>query len=238
MMHESADRPMSAEPASVSRHPPAVRIRWWILTVVSSLGALAYVPALSAMGVAVGPAFVMALVVAAGIICGIAAWFGLRWADRAGLPMPFLKDLETRQRIRLLDPGSLLLAIAGGILLGFAAVGVLRGFGLENMPGSLAARLSSTLFAAVSLEVVIHLGIMSGVVARTRSRWCGILGAAAVFVLFHAGGVTGQPLPILATVVALNAASGLFFGWLYARFGLEHAFIAHAFAHAVACGVG
>jgi hypothetical protein len=133
------------------------------------------------MGVPTGVAFAMIVTVVGGAICSIACWLGLRWADTAGLPMPLLMSIEARRPIRAPVRIATLVAVAGGAVFGLAAIGMLRGFGLENMPGSLAARLSSTLFAAISLEVVLHLAIMSGLVAWTRSRWAGILGAAFFF---------------------------------------------------------
>jgi hypothetical protein len=45
-------------------------------------------------------------------------------------------------------------------------------------------------------------------------------------------------LEILGASVAFHAVSGVFFGWLYARFGFEYLMVAHAIAHALAVGVG
>lgn len=216
---------------------PAIRTRWLILTLLSVLGALAYLPALAVMGVPIDLKSVLTFTLIAAAVCGAAAWLGLRWADRAGLPMPLLLAFEGRAAGAALDGRGALFAVGGGVVLAVVSVGSLRVLDLENMAGPLAVRLASTLFAAITIEVVIHLAIMSALVAWTRSRWIGIVGATVIFVLFHAAGSLTMPAEILLTVVVLNAASGVFFGWLYARFGFEYLVLAHAVAHALAVGI-
>lgn len=215
-----------------------MRKRWQLLTLLSVLGILTYVPALGAMGVPITLVFVASFTALGTLVCALAVWLGLRWADRADLPMPLLRTLDAAAATRSLDRWAAALAIGGGTILALAAAGAVQALDLVNMPGSLGARLLSTLFAAISLEVVLHLAIMSGVVAWTRSRWTGIAVSTLAFLLFHVAGATSQPPGILAVSVLLNGASGLFFGWMYARYGFECLILAHAVAHALAVGLG
>lgn len=215
-----------------------IRNRWLLLTALSVVGLLAYVPALATMGVTASSEFILMFAAIFGAVCGLAAWLGLRWADRANLPMPWLRALDDRVAPSRADHRGTMIAIAGGVTFALASIATLRAFDLENMPGSLTVRLLSTVFAAISMEVVLHLAIMSGLTAWTRSPWIGIAGSTLAFLLFHTAGAVNQAPEILGASILLNGTSGVFFGWLYARFGFEYLILGHAVAHALACGVG
>lgn len=228
---------MSSPPLAASiQERPTIRGRWWLLTRLSALGAVAYLPALNAMGMS--SQFSVRFVLGVSVACALAVWLGLRCADRAGLPMPLLRDLEAGQRMRALDARGLRWSLAGGTGFGLLAAIMLRILHIPNLPGSLATRLSTTLFAAISLEVVIHLGIMSALVAWRRSLWTGILGSALAFVIFHSGGAAAQTPVILLSAILLNGAIGVFLGWLYGRYGFECVVLGHACAHAAVCVLG
>ncbi|HEY4239053.1 MAG TPA: CPBP family glutamic-type intramembrane protease [Kofleriaceae bacterium] len=211
--------------------------RWTLLTAGALAGLLAYIPVARA-NVDPPPAIgELALPVAiASVIAAIACWLGLRWADATGLPMPALRRIEGTAEAS--ERRGLAIACAGAIAGGAAAVATLHAFELPNLGGSLAVRLASTAFAAITLEVVIHLFFLAAMVRLTRSRRIGIAVSTLVFVVFHAGGALGAPPAILVSVVVLNGALGTFFGWLAVRFGFEYAVLAHAIAHAIAVTLG
>jgi membrane protease YdiL (CAAX protease family) len=150
--------------------------------------------------------------------------------------MPALRRLDGAGADRVAIRG-IQLAVAGGAAAAAAAIAVLRGFGLENLHGPLPARIASTAFAAITLELVVHLAVMSGVVRLTRSRLAGVIVSALLFAVIHAAGALQAPLPIAVSVVVVNAALGMFLGWLYLRFGFECVMLAHAVAHLVAVTV-
>lgn len=213
--------------------PPVAR-RWLALVAGALAGLLAYVPVAQANADPAPAAGELVVPIAiAFVIAAVAAWFGLRWADSVALPMPVLRRLDGTTEP--MPPRSgVAIACAGAIAGGVAAVVTLRAFELPNLHGTLGVRLASTAFAAITLEVVIHLACLAGVIRLSRSRGLGIAISTLVFLVFHAAGALGAPAPILVAVVALNGALGTFFGWLAVRFGFEYAVLAHAIAHAIA----
>ena len=215
---------------------PSIRTRWWLLTRLSALGAVACIPTLRASEMT--SQFSVRFVLAVTVACAFAVWLGLRCADRAGLPMPLLRNLETGRRIHALEAGALRWSLGGGAVLGLLAALLLRVLEVPPLPGSFPARLATTLFAAVSLEVVIHLAIMSALVAWRGSLWAGILAAALVFMIFHSAAVAAQPPWVIGSAIVLNGTLGVFLGWLYARYGFEYAVMGQACAHTAACLLG
>ena len=123
-------------------------------------------------------------------------------------------------------------------MFGGGAVLLLTWFGVPNLSGPFLARIATTLFGAVTIEIVIHLAIMSGVVRFTRSVRAGIAVSSHVFVVFHASGTFGMDPALNVSSLAMNGLFGVFFGWLYARHGFEWLVLAHAVGHAIAVGVG
>ncbi len=116
---------------------------------------------------------------------------------------------------------------------------VLHFFHQPNLAGSLWSRMASTFFAAGSLEIVIHLFVMSLVVRMARGRvWLGIAVAAIIFVAFHVAGLQGQSVSLIAASVVLNGVFGLMLGFFYARYGFEYVLLCHAVAHALAVSLG
>lgn len=213
--------------------PPIVR-RWVALAAGSLFGLVAYVPVAQANADPAPAAGELVVPLAiAFVIAAVAAWLGLRWADATGLPMPWLRRLDGTTE-PMPPPRATAISIAGALAGGAAAVITLRAFDLPNLGGSIAVKLASTIFAAVTLEIVIHLACLAGVVRLTRSHGLGIAASTLVFLIFHAGGALAAPAPILVAVIALNGALGTFFGWLAVRFGFEYAVLAHAVAHAIA----
>jgi hypothetical protein len=106
------------------------------------------------------------------------------------------------------------------------------------------------LYGGFTEEILLRWGVMTFFVfalwrllgrgeERPKARWfvIGILGSALLFGLGHlpvasmlAGGLT---LPLTAYVVTANSIFGIAAGFLYWRWGLESAIIAHILAHVV-----
>ena len=166
-------------------------------------------------------------------ICVLAAWIGLRAADAAKLPMPYLRRLDgVREDAK---GGGFLPSVVFGCVFAAGAIFVLHFFHQPNLAGSLWSRMVSVFFAAGSLEIVIHLFVMSAVIRVARGRvWAGIVAAAIFFVAFHVAGLYGQNASLIAASVALNGVFGLALGFLYARYGFEYVLLCHAIAHLLA----
>jgi hypothetical protein len=203
-----------------------------VLAAISGGGGLAFLPFLSASsGKPITGLIGFAVVVLA--VCTLAAWIGLRCADAAQLPMPYLGRLDGRgggKVPRAALPVTLLVAVPLGAL----AVLALRVSDAPALPGGTMARALSALFAAGPLEIVLHLLIMSAVVRVARQRWVGIVGAALALVLFHLSDATTMPPAAIAAAVIGNGSIGVALGWLYAAYGFEFVMIGHAVAHLIA----
>jgi hypothetical protein len=172
-------------------------------------------------------------VLAVSVVCSASAWFGLRFADATHLPMPYLRRLDLPSAP--VGRNGVLPAIAFGSLFAIGAIFVLHSFHQPNLAGPLWSRIASVFFAAGSLEIVVHLLIMSMVVRLARGRtWVGILIAAIFFVTFHAAGLTGQSVALVAASVLLNGIFGLGLGIFYARYGFESVLLCHAIGHILA----
>ena len=213
--------------------------RFLMFSGLGLLGAASFVPSILASA---SPApTIVSLLIFIGVVaavCAAAAWFGLRCADAVNLPMPFLRRLDG-----VADPNSpkslrrsgLGAAAAFGGLFALATIALLRALHLPNLAGPLWSRIISVFFAAGSLEIVIHLFIMSCTVkAAQGQRWIGIVVAAMSFVLFHASGLPGQSAAVITLTLLMNGLFGLSLGALYARYGLEYALLCHAVGHVLA----
>jgi membrane protease YdiL (CAAX protease family) len=106
-------------------------------------------------------------------------------------------------------------------------------------------------YGGITEELLLRWGVMSLIVLlvwRLHGRrgdspsagivWIGIVIAAILFGVGHlpmAASIYGAlTVEVLAFVVGANAIGGIGFGWLFWRYSLEAAIIAHAFAHVVA----
>jgi hypothetical protein len=218
-------------------------MRWFVLTVLSVLGAVLFLPFLKAVargGISLGQESVFTIIVT--VLSALSIWAGLRFADQAGLPMPLLRRIEGVSPVvadtRHSASEALLSAVILGLIFGLGGAVFLHILHAPPLPGSLPARLASSLFAAVNLESVIHLLIMSATVRFTRRVWLGVAVAAVAFVAFHASGVAGLPAPVIMASLTVNGAIGILLGVMYARYGIEAVMLAHAVAHLLTVGLG
>jgi membrane protease YdiL (CAAX protease family) len=173
----------------------------------------------------------------------VGAWLG----KRVGLGARLLSGLVARapgtwNRLR----SSVVLSVGIGVVLGLVALwsrsqappGAL-GPGLDN-PTAVQWLLRS-LSAGITEEIFFRLGLMTLLVWLVRrilrrksleafSVWTGNLLAALVFAAAHLPHVvtTGSVgSVVIAAIVILNVAAGVALGWLYSRYGLIPAVVAH-----------
>ena len=179
----------------------------------------------------------------AGVLCGLLAWFGLWLGERYGLSAPWLRAWIYREPrpqgnsrwllAIVLGVGSALLVLAldwhgqvhasASQLLGQAWRGALASF-----YGGIAEETLCRLFL-VSLLVWLLARIGGG--ARP---WMYVVAIALAALLFGAGhlpaaasaGMLHGPWSV-GRIIALNALVGLPCGWLFWKYGLEHAMVAH-----------
>lgn len=211
--------------------------RFSLLTGLAALGALLFVPFLQASAPEpLHRAVTLSFVVTSTAVAAIATWLGLGWADRAALPMPLLRAFETHTPLSV-NRLALACTLPAGAVLGLLGLAALRHLHLPAGPAALWVRIGSAGFAAITLESVLHLAIMSGVVRATRRVGLGLGVATLAYIVFHLATLGGQPPTVVATVGAVNGLAGLVFGLLYARFGFEYLVVAHFLAHAITVGL-
>jgi len=213
-----------------------IRRRLTLLTLLSALGGLLFAPFIIA-GVQPSdsvpslPKLAVILGTGSAAVAALCSWTGLRWADRASLPMPLLRAWEAKSPIPLGTLRQILTpALVGGALAGLLIAAVVHLLPVPANPGTLAVRLLTVFFAASVTEIVVHLFAMSGLFQMFGRRWLAILLSSFLFVLiFHSGRVGSPAMTVL--VISANFLFGTLTGWLYARYGFESAMFSHAVAH-------
>ena len=222
---------LSVPANAVPRLP--IRGRLLAMGMLAAIGGVTFLPFLAA-GNRQPIAQLIPFAIVVTLVATIAAWPGLRCADATGLPMPLLRRLDGSSAGQI--PRSAIgVTLASSIGLGLVGLLLLRLVEAPALPGSIAARALSAIFAAGPLEIVLHLGAMSAVVWLARGRRApGIVVAAALLVVFHlAGGGLHQPGRLIALIVVANGAIGLVLGWIYAVYGFEFVMLGHAVAHVI-----
>lgn len=189
------------------------------------------------------------------VVFGLAAFFGLWAAAKAGLPgAPMVIQVAGGPKAPPLGR-ALLRAAVLGIFAGIAVVGcdvVLFQPQVSFRPSPIitdafwSALLTGLLYGGVNEEVMTRLFVVSGIIflvglvvgpERARGAGVGWVAIAIAAILFAAGHlpITGMmtaltPLIVLRAIV-LNGIIGILCGWLFLRRGLECSIVAHAAAH-------
>ncbi len=225
---------MSLKEGGLPTLKPRILRRFIALSILGVLGPVFFVPSiLASSNPRPANAQLFLFILAVSLCSTFSAWFGLLSADAAHLPMPWLRRLDRCPEPP--RPSGLLPSLAFGCVFSLGAVSVLRYFHQPNLAGPLWSRLASTVFAAGTLEIVIHLLIMSVTVRLARGRvWTGILVAALFFVVFHGAGLGGQSTALIVSSILLNGIFGVTLGFFYARYGFEYLVLCHAVGHALA----
>jgi hypothetical protein len=192
------------------------------------------------------------------VLLALAVWAGVALARKVGLHAPAFEAVAAR---RPLAPGlrpqllaGLIAGFLGGMLLfavnryAPAALAQLQ----EQFTPPLLARL---LYGGFTEELLLRWGFMTVLIwlawrllqrrtgaPRTVYIWLGIVISAVVFGAGHlpaASMLVGKlTADVVVFVVVANSVFGVLFGYLFWRYGLEAAMIAHGTAHAVSYVAG
>ena len=187
------------------------------------------------------------------LILAVAVWAGVRLAPSVGLRAPAFEALVTGRPVGLALrpqlPSGLVAGVLGGILL-FAAFRYAPGAVAELQERFTIPIVARVLYGGVTEELLLRWGLMTALVwlawrfvqRRHGPVRAGLvrLAIAVSALMFAAGHLPAASVllgtmnvPVVAFVIGLNTALGLLFGYLYWRYGLESAMIAHAMAHLV-----
>lgn len=188
------------------------------------------------------------------VLLALSVWSGVALAPRVGLGAPAFEAAVTARSIAAalrpqLVPG-LVAGVAGGATL-FAVGGYASPAALAEVQQRFALPiLGRVLYGGITEEVLLRWGLMTALAwlawrflqrrtetPRAACVWLAIVVSALLFGAGHlpaaavlVGQLTGE---LVLFVVGLNAAFGVLFGWLFWRYGLEAAIVAHATAHVV-----
>lgn len=188
------------------------------------------------------------------VLVALAVWSGVALAPKLGLRAPAFEAAVTARSIAAALRPQLLPGLVAGVLAGAA----LFAAGSDAAPAALAEVqrrfalpiLARVLYGGITEEVLLRWGVMTALVwlawrflqgrrgtPRAVYVWLAIVASALLFGAGHlpavavlVGELTGE---LVLFVVGVNAAFGVLFGWLYWRYGLEAAIIAHGMAHIV-----
>jgi membrane protease YdiL (CAAX protease family) len=224
----------------------------WVAGVVSTLLALPYVFTLQ-HDVIVQTSLplvhiVLLAVVQAGIALTIALFFGLKLAEKVGIPVLELFGTcrGVRKNIRRVATLAVPLGVGVGIVIIFLDM-----FFSSSMPTikdvaqSIAPwkALLVAPYGGIVEEILLRLFVMSlfawllGLLTRTKdiskragNMWSAIILSSILFGLGHlpatASIVSITPI-VVARAVLLNGVGGVVFGWLFWKKGLEYGMVAH-----------
>lgn len=192
--------------------------------------------------------------VQSGVLIALATWCGVAIGQALGFRAPTLTAALSGGNVLAAFKPQILPALVSGILVGGLLIFLahiappqLLVLGQE-MKISLAAKL---LYGGVTEEVLMRLGLMTALVwlpwrlvqkraGLPRTAWvvAAIIISALLFGVLHLPAAVGMgaslTAPVVTYIIVGNTLPGILFGFLYWRYGIESAIIAHALAHAVA----
>lgn len=192
-----------------------------------------------------------------GLLLAAAVFFGSWLAPRVGLDAPLVRAVLAGRGVRLALHHMWLPGVSGGVLgaawivtlAQFTVDGMVPGDPLQNLP--LWAKL---LYSGVSTELLVHWGGMTmllfalwrlvqprGGVPHRWLVWLVIVLMAVVLALAHlphAMALSEGLTPHMWTFVLIgNGVWGLLTGYIYWRYGMEAAIVAHVLALALSHGL-
>ena len=181
----------------------------------------------------------------------LALWAGGALSSKVGLEAPIVSSLLTRKKPSSGFSNPLLFGLVGGVL-GAIILSLATRFAPAALTG-IQAKLSPPLpvrvfYGGVTEELLTRWGLMSLILwslwrflqegaglPQTRFIWAAILVSAVLFGMLHlpiTAALDGKLTGVVASyVVAANAVFGIVAGFLFWRYGLEAAILAHASAH-------
>jgi membrane protease YdiL (CAAX protease family) len=186
------------------------------------------------------------------LLVALAVWSGVALAPKVGLRAPAFEAAVTARPIAsALRPQCLPGLVAGA--LGGAGLFAIGGYASPAALAEVQQRftlpiLARVLYGGVTEELLLRWGLMTALVwlawrllprpsgtPRAVYIWLAIVVSALLFGAGHlpaaamlVGELTGD---VVLFVVGVNTAFGVLFGYLFWRYGLEAAMIAHATAH-------
>ncbi|HET8781976.1 MAG TPA: CPBP family intramembrane glutamic endopeptidase [Pyrinomonadaceae bacterium] len=229
----------------------------FLLVDLSALVALFPVPP----GTQIPPITVVKLlsVIQPALLLALAVFSGVMLAQRVGLSSPFAEALVTRQPAGPALKAQLLPAVVGGAI-GGAAILVLAAVSKSMLTADVIQRLhefgnllplpTRLLYGGLTEELLLRWGLMTLLVwaiwrlvqrrqpkPTTATFVAAILLSSLVFAVGHLPItimlVGERTFSIIFFVVLANSAFGLVAGYLYWKYGLESAMIAHMLVHVV-----
>jgi hypothetical protein len=214
-----------------------IRKRLIAIALAGGIGGLLFIPLLRASRPGIPRWELWLLPLGSFVVTALCAWGGLKIADQANLPMPFLRPWEKG------EPGAsserawmLRVSVAAGGIFGLAAEAAYHWRGITPFSGSLLERLAALPFAVVVPETVAHLLVMSALVLLTKRTWIAILLSSLLYVLpFHGQWTTGAS--VTGLFWAVNFLLSVLTGWVYSRYGIESAYLTHGVAQAILLGL-
>lgn len=121
--------------------------------------------------------------------------------------------------------------------------------GLPGPPLATLPRVSAILYGGITEELMLRYGLMTALAAigtmlfagkdgrrRPVLMWSVVVLVALAFGAGHLPALAAMVEPtglLVVRTVMLNAMLGILYGWLYWRYGLEHAILSHGFTHGV-----
>lgn len=187
------------------------------------------------------------------LLLALAAWAGVRLAPTVGLHAPAFEAAVTARPIAPALKSQLLPGTVAGLFGGMLLLAVSR-----HAPAALVdvqerfspPLLARVLYGGITEELLLRWGLMTTLVwlawrflqhrrraPRAGYVWLAIAVSAFLFGAGHLPAASALVGPlnmnVVAFVIGANAAFGLLFGYLFWRFGLESAMIAHGLAHVV-----
>jgi membrane protease YdiL (CAAX protease family) len=187
------------------------------------------------------------------LLLALAVWAGVRLTPSVGLGAPALEAVVAGRPIgpalrSQVFPG-LIAGVLGGILL-FAAFRYAPAAVADLQDRFAIPIVARVFYGGITEELLLRWGLMTALVwlawrflqqrrgpVRAGFVWLAIAVSALMFAVGHlpaASFLLGtMDVAVVAFVIGVNTAFGLLFGYLFWRYGLESAMIAHALAHAV-----
>lgn len=192
------------------------------------------------------------------VLVALAVWGGVSLAPAVGLRAPAFEAAATARPLGPALRPQLLPGLITGVLGGVLLFAVIRGAPaalVEVQSRFNPPLLARVLYGGITEELLLRWGLMTALVwlawrflqcrqgtPRAAYLWLAIVVSSFLFGAGHlpaAAALIGELSgSVIAFVVCANAAFGVLFGYLFWRYGLEAAMIAHATAHVVSYVAG
>lgn len=227
----------------------------WLLGMVGVFFLLLNLPALLSNQPMPLPMWVIFLIqlTESSVILALTVWTGVRLAYKLNLHAPCIEAFATQKPLLPKLLPQLRPAAIGGIIVGVLLIGMTyvtpELMVMPNEMNKILEFLMRIFYGGITEEIFLRWGVMTlilwGIAAIAGRKnhptpllvWIAIIVSSLLFALGHlpaAHILAGQiSLNIFLYVMVGNTLAGMVFGFLYQRFGLESAMIAHALAHIV-----